>query len=284
MIYAVPIVLALLAAAAIFSIAFAVMPTTNPLAARLRKLESVNDGSIEKVSPIIDRLVSSERKSSMRRLLNEGGMYDRTPLALAQRTLGALAIGIAAGALLIFFMHDNVLAVFAGVMYPLLRWSVPYVRLLRTVRLRKASIARELPDFIDMLATTVQAGLSLNAAMIQATHATTGSLKEELTVLLAEVRLGRPLADSLNAMSERVNETSLTATVSSIVQAENLGSSLTDVLQEVANDSRERRWLRAEEQAAQLPVKMLIPMGLFMIPSLYLMIFGPVLAQLLRAK
>ncbi len=80
-------------------------------------------------------------------------------------------------------------------------------------------------------------------------------------------------------MADRVNENSLTMTVSAIVQAEKLGSDLASILHELAKESRDRRWMRAEEKAAQLPIKMIIPMALFMIPSLYLMIFGPVIAQ-----
>jgi tight adherence protein C len=80
-------------------------------------------------------------------------------------------------------------------------------------------------------------------------------------------------------MADRANENSLSMTVSAIVQAEKLGSDLTDVLRELAKESRDRRWMRAEEKAAQLPIKMIIPMALFMIPSLYLMIFGPVIAE-----
>jgi tight adherence protein C len=120
--------------------------------------------------------------------------------------------------------------------------------------------------------------------MLQATDACTGPLKSELTATLSEIRLGRSRTDALNAMAERVNENSITMMVMAIVQAEKLGSNLADVLQELSMDARDRRWMRAEEKAAQLPIKMIIPMAMFMIPSLYLMIFGPVIAELLQPK
>ena len=72
--------------------------------------------------------------------------------------------------------------------------------------------------------------------------------------------------------------------VTAIVQAEKLGSNLSDVLGELAKEIRDRRWSRAEEKASHLPVKMILPMGLFMIPSLYLMIFGPVIARLVTNR
>ena len=94
-----------------------------------------------------------------------------------------------------------------------------------------------------------------------------------------QVDLARVQGNILNAMAERVNEESTTTMVTAIVQAERLGANLSVVLNELAREIRDRRWSRAEERAASLPVKMLLPMGLFMIPSLYLMIFGPVIAR-----
>jgi tight adherence protein C len=135
-----------------------------------------------------------------------------------------------------------------------------------------------------MLANTVRAGLALNGAMVHAVNSTRGALKEELTSMLSEVRLGRPRADAFNAMAERINEESTTIMVTAIVQAEKLGANLSETLVELANDTRDRRWLRAEEQAARLPIKMILPMALFMIPSLYLMIFGPVVAMLVTQQ
>ena len=85
-------------------------------------------------------------------------------------------------------------------------------------------------------------------------------------------------------MAERVNEDSTTTMVTAVVQAEKLGSNLSVVLGELAKETRDRRWMRAEEKAAQLPIKMILPMALFMIPSLYLMIFGPVIARAVSGR
>jgi tight adherence protein C len=174
--------------------------------------------------------------------------------------------------------------VLVGVFTALVAWRVPNIILSRAVKARKETIRRDLPDFIDFLATTVQAGLALNAALVQATDATQGALRAELTSMLAEIRLGRPRADAFNALAERVNDDSTTTMVTAIVQAEKLGSNLSVVLAELSKEIRDRRWMLAEEKAAQLPIKMIIPMALFMIPSLYLMIFGPVIARVLTGN
>jgi tight adherence protein C len=119
---------------------------------------------------------------------------------------------------------------------------------------------------------------------VHAVNATRGALKAELESMLSEVRLGRPRSDAFNALAERCNEDSLTTMVTAIVQSERLGSNLSEVLRELAKDTRDRRWMHAEERASHLPIKMILPMALFMIPSLYVMIFGPVIAHLVQPK
>jgi tight adherence protein C len=220
----------------------------------------------------------------MRSRLNEAGWYEVSPGALALRGIGAFGIGLSIGVLLIVFLHNNVLGIIIGVLVALVGWRTPSIVLGSAIKARKEMIGRDLPEFLDLLSTTVQAGLSLNAAMIQSADATSGPLHSELESALSEIRLGRSRAEALNAMAERANEKSLTMTVSAIVHAEKLGSDLANVLQELAKESRDRRWSRAEEKAAALPIKMIIPMALFMIPSLYLMIFGPVVAMFVGKK
>ena len=279
-----PIAIAIVGAASIFLIAMSMVPATNVLQTRMRKLERVDEPSLPQHTIIVNQIVSTERKSVLQGQLNEAGWYEVTPAALAIRGLGAFGIGLSVGCLLIFFLHNNVLGAIIGVLVAMISWRVPSFFLSRAIKARKESIGRDLPEFLDLLSTTVQAGRSLNAALIQATDATTGPLHSELTSTLAEIRLGRSREEALNAMADRANENSLTMTVSAIVQSEKLGTDLTDVLHELAKESRDRRWMRAEEKAAQLPILMIIPMALFMIPSLYLMIFGPVIAEFIEHR
>jgi tight adherence protein C len=239
----------------------------------------VDEKSLSQRSIIINQIVSAEHKSTLRSRLNEAGWYEVSPAALALRGIGAFGIGLSVGILLIFFLHNNVLGGIIGVLVALVGWRVPSIFLGQAIKARKEMIGRDLPEFLDLLSTTVQAGLALNAAMIQSVEATTGPLHSELTSSLSEIRLGRSRQEALTAMAERANEKSLTMAVSAIVQAERLGSDLAGVLAELAKESRDRRWMRAEEKAARLPILMIIPMAMFMIPSLYLMIFGPVIAE-----
>jgi tight adherence protein C len=271
-------------AISIFLIVFSAFPANSPMAARLKKLERINEKSISKRLMIIDQIVTKERNSRLQRRLIEAGWYGVTPLAMTMRTIGALGLGLITGLMCVLLMKNTAMGLVTGLFTALVSWRIPSIMLARAIKARKEQIQRALPDFLDLLATTVRAGLSLNAALVQAADAATDALKDELTSLVSEIRLGRPRADAFNAMAERVNDDSTTMMVTAIVQAERLGANLSTVLQELAKEVRDRRWMRAEERAAQLPVKMIIPMAMFMIPSLYLMIFGPVIAQLVTKK
>jgi tight adherence protein C len=280
-----PYAIALCGAASIFLIVLSTFPADSPMSARLKKMERVTERSVLGRAAIIQQIVSKERQSLLQTRLIEAGWYRVTPLAIILRSLGALGLGAAGGlAMMLLLFKNDMLGIATALFAALVAWRIPYIVLDRAIKARKEDVQRELPNFLDLLAATVQAGLALNAALIQAVDATRGALKEELQSMLAEVRLGRPRIDAFNAMAERMNEDSTTVMVTAIVQSERLGSNLSQVLQELAKETRDRRWVRAEERASQLPVKMILPMALFMIPSLYLMIFGPVVARVVMNK
>ncbi|MFN2450618.1 MAG: type II secretion system F family protein, partial [Candidatus Baltobacteraceae bacterium] len=197
------------------------------------------------------------------------------------RGLAVFVLAVAACVTLMRLLSNVSLGMIVAVVLALIAWRLPKVFLDRAIKARKAAVERSLPNFLDMLSTTVRAGLALNAAMIQATDVAVGALQEELRSALAEIRLGRSRGDALSSMAKRVNEPQLTTMVTSILQAESLGSNIAHVLHELAIETRNHRWHRAEERAAQLPVKMVFPMALLMLPSLYVLIFGPVGASLL---
>lgn len=267
-----------------FMIAVSVLPARSPMAARLKKMERINEKSVHQRIKLIDQIVTKERHSRLSQQLVEAGWYGVTPAAMTVRGIGALGIGVVACMISLLLLDGNVLGILIGAFSALVAWRIPAIALSRAVKKRKESIRRDLPDFLDFLGSTVQAGLALNAALVQAADATRGALHDELTSMLAEIRLGRPRADAFNALADRVNEDSTTTMVTAIVQAEKLGSNLSQVLTELAKEIRDRRWSQAEEKAAQLPIKMILPMALFMIPSLYLMIFGPVIARVIVGK
>jgi tight adherence protein C len=155
----------------------------------------------------------------------------------------------------------------------------PLSMLQRAIEARKQQVQRALPDFLDMVASTVTAGLSVNAALGYAIDAAPGALGDELKEALSEVRLGRARADALKAAAKRLNQPEFTTTISAITQAERLGANVSKVLGELSDDVRNHRIMIVEEHAAKLPVMMVFPMAFFFLPSLFVMIFGTLVAN-----
>jgi tight adherence protein C len=278
------------AAASAFCFALSFVPARNPLAVRLTRLEQLTERSTMRRLSRIDEIIGAERRSQLRDRLNNAGWYEVTPAAMVLRGIGGLTAGIAVALLLYFFLPlkpigtvlgvpVKPIALLLGVFIVILAWRAPKIALDRAIAARRERIIRELPDFLDILAATVRAGLALSGALIHAAEVTTGPLRDELQATLSEIRLGRPRADALQAMANRINEPQTSIMVTSVVQAERLGANLATVLHELALDTRNRRWTLAEERAAQVPIKMIFPMGLLMLPALYVMIFTPVVAR-----
>jgi tight adherence protein C len=226
------------------------------------------------------RLLNEQRRESLEVRLQEAGWYDITPAKLLARSgiYGGAGLGI--GFLVLMALHlftpvgFAIVAALAG--FGLYR---PYAELAAAIDRRKLETRRALPDFLDLLGTTTEAGIALNQAIAFAAEGLKGTLGDELRSALEDVRLGRSRAEALTAMAQRLREPELTTVVTALIQSERVGASIGGVIDELAVDSRDRRMMRAEEVAAQLGNKLIFPMALTMLPALFIMIFGGVLAR-----
>lgn len=270
-------------ALSIFLFALSLIPQKSPLRKRLEDI-----GGRNLTGPSVNRLASLEKlfgddgRGELQRQLIEAGWYQVTPAQMGARILGGACIGAAAGLLLALALHQfTLIYAMTGLVLAIVGAYAPLFWLNRAIGSRKMEVQRALPDFLDMVATTVQAGLSVNAALAYAVHAAPGALGDEIKEALSQMRLGRNRAEALRSMSQRVNQPQLTTTVSAITQAERLGSNLSNILNELAEDVRDHRIMVVEEQAAKLPIKMIFPMAFFLLPALFSIIFGSVAAKLL---
>jgi len=273
-------VVAACAAASAFCFGLSLVPARNPLSARLARLAQVTERSTSKRLERIELIIKAETRSRMRDRLNAAGWYRVAVGSLVLRGAAGLLGGLGLAVLLALVLENKVLAMIIGVLAAAVGWRIPKIALDRAIKARRERIARDLPDFLDILASTVRAGLALNGALVHAAESVAGPLHEELASALAEIRLGRPRSDALKGLAERVNEPQTRMMVTSIIQAERLGANLATVLRELALETRNQRWMLAEERAATIPVKMVFPMALLMLPSLYIMIFTPVVAKM----
>jgi tight adherence protein C len=147
-------------------------------------------------------------------------------------------------------------------------------------RKRRDLIRAQLPDALDLLAVSVEAGLGFDGALSKLTDTMDGPLTEEFGLTLNEIRIGESRQDALKKLSERCDTPEVSGFSRAIIQAEQLGISLGRILRVQATDTRLRRQAAAEEKAMKAPIKMLFPTVLFIFPAMFLVILGPAFLNL----
>ncbi len=203
-------------------------------------------------------------------------------------------IGIKGWFLLLIGGGAGLIGYFAG--YPrtlqaLLLWLVlclvsfvlPDLWLSRRIRRRQEEIVSALPDTLDMLVVSVEAGLSFENALLEITNKCNHALARELLQVQRDIGIGLPRRDALQEMSERTGVPDMAQFVSAINQAEDLGISIARVLTVQAEEMRIKRRQRAQEAANKAPIKMLFPMVFLIFPALFAVLLGPGVPSLLRA-
>ena len=150
------------------------------------------------------------------------------------------------------------------------------------IRARREAVRAELPDALDLLAVSVEAGLGFDGAVAKLTDHMDGALVDEFAITMGEIRMGESRQTALKKMAGRVPAPELAAFVRAVVQAEQLGISLGRILRVQAADSRLRRQAAAEEKAMKAPIKMLFPTVLFIFPAMFIVVLGPALINILN--
>ncbi|HPI73089.1 MAG TPA: type II secretion system F family protein [bacterium] len=269
----------------------------DPSTQRLRRLNG------EDATPERKRVVRKKASAGLwlDQLLNRtGGLYhpDSHHAARLQRRLNQagfvseksvrLYIAIKIGLALLFALVYGLLAAFTGrsmgqvlaisLLMAFLALALPDIVLRFKIRTRQRLIAAGLPDALDLLVISVEAGLGLNAALLrvgQDIRLRSLPLSEELLLVNQEMRTGFTREKALRRLAERNKVESLRILVGALVLADRLGTSIADTLRTQADSLRTRVRQAAEEQAAKAGVKMLLPLVLFILPALFIVLLGP---------
>lgn len=292
------IFLLLLVSVSMFILAFAKPKQKEDIAVRLEKIKAnqeftivdkdkaKKDSALQKellkivknLEPISNKIVSEKLRASYQSKLIKAGKYDTTvEVFTSMRIISGIALPVlflAVGYLVLemeitdALMYSPVVA-FGG-------YFLPLARLNRQVDERHRAVFRNLPDLLDLLTICLESGMGINEAMNKVVEKSNKSpLTDELDRTLKEIQLGKPRLQGLRDMAKRIDLRELSSVIISIVQAEQMGTSLAKTLKVQSEIIRDIRWQKAQEMAQKAPIKMIIPIALFIFPTIFIIIFGP---------
>jgi len=300
-----PIVVAGVAAGAILLIFLGLAGSrpVDPVQARLTQLGTMQAKNLEELElqqPFMERTLrpffgrlsgrasrlgsASFTESTEKRLALAGNPADlRVGDWLGIKVVSAVIFGILFFLLFNFVMNTGfIVALALGVAGGAIGYIVPEFWLTRQVHKRQKAILLMIPDTLDLLTISVRAGLGFDAALAKVVEKLVGPLSEEFRRALAEVRVGKARRDALRDIIPRTEVQPLTNFIGAIIQAEQLGVSISKVLQVQSEQLRIERRQRAEEMAAKAPIKMLFPLVGCIFPSLFIVILGPALILIVQ--
>jgi tight adherence protein C len=226
----------------------------------------------------LESRLDEDRRAKIRLALNSAGIY-RTSVAryLGYRVLTAVGVPLAFLLLFVFTGSASTTAVVFVLVLAAVGFVAPAMYVQRRAESRVQKIDHEMPELVDLLVTTVEAGVGFLAALQLASRRVREPLGQELRVALREHGMGITLDDSLRHLSDRSSSRNLGMFVQAIIQGETLGVSIGKILRDLAVDMRKRRRQMAEERAQKAPIKLLFPLVLLILPAMFVVLLGPAL-------
>jgi tight adherence protein C len=287
----------------LIAVSLASQAPADPVQARLSQIGTAGARNLEDlelqepffertIRPLAQRLSNVARRSSSASYTERvekrlalagypGGMRGAEFLGVRLIVSGAIAgLGALLGLLIIHGVIGAVVGLLVGF---IVGYLVPDFWLNRRIRARQHKILVQIPDALDLLTISVRAGLGFDAALAKVTEKMEGPLPDEFQRALAEVRVGRVRRDALRDMITRTEVPALSNFIGAVIQAEQLGVAISKVLQVQSEQLRIERRQRAEEMAAKAPIKMLFPLVGCIFPSMFIVLLGPAMIQIIAS-
>ncbi len=247
-------------------------------------------GLFAKAAPYLSKPALSknaDEQSTLRKKLASAGMRKEAAptLFLASKTAVAALCGIA-GTLLAMQADNDMLNVVGSAIFGAgIGFMLPNLWLSLSISKRAEEIRNGLPDSLDLMVIAVESGLGLDAALMRVSDEMMSvypDLSSEFQIATVETQMGRPRAESLMKMAERTAVQEMRVLVATIIQAEKLGTSIAKALRTQAESLRVKRRQKAEERAQKTAVKLLMPLILFIFPTIFIVLAGPAAIQLME--
>lgn len=241
----------------------------------------------QSLAPVAQKLVSARFADVLRQKLDHAGKRHVQVeqyavyilLCMVGFPVGFYALNVA----LLQYSNDVLLYMIPALIG--LGYFYPLIRLNSEVERRQQAIFRAFPDFVDLLTVCLEAGMGLDAALnLVAKKAQPSPLRDELDYTIQQIRVGQSRGEALKDLARRLDMREVTSFVVAVVQAEQIGTSLSNILKIQSEISRDARWQKAQELAQKAPIKMLFPMILLIFPNIFLIIFGPLVLEYMSGR
>jgi tight adherence protein C len=229
-----------------------------------------------KLAQAFSRLSPSKTKADMELKLDLAGRPNNWGSAefFGVRIAAAIILGVLIF-LIIMMTQGFTTAIFASLVAAALGFFLPLLWLRSKTRKRQDGIIKGLPDALDLLTITVEAGMGFDGALQKVAQKWDNDLAKGFSKVVQEMRLGIPRREALRNMDKTMGVPDVTTFVAAIIQAETLGVSIAKILRIQSEQMRTKRRQRAEEKANKAPIKMLFPMVFLIFPALFIILLGP---------
>ncbi|MDF2606961.1 MAG: type secretion system family protein [Bacillales bacterium] len=232
---------------------------------------------VEQLKRIFSRKLNDEKEVKLEyKLLRAGSPLGMTTVdfRLIQIAIFIIVPFISIGYGLVLQLRLGIL-ILLGLFGIALASYLPHYYLNKKMKYRNKLALKELPDFLDLLTVSLEAGLGFDSAISKVVSKKDGVLNQEFRRCLEEIRLGKTRREAMSGIRNRLTLDEINSFIGSIIQAEKLGIGMVQVLRVQSSEVREQRKQRAEEEAMKAPIKMLFPLVLFIFPSLFIVLLGP---------
>ena len=232
----------------------------------------------------VNRLLPKTWLQGNRDMLVQAGITSEQSLEYLMAARAGLAIALsAATSLALYTAQIGQVMIVVVLACGGLGYLLPVMWVRSRIRKRQAGVLRAMPNALDLLSITVEAGLGFDQALMEVCSKWQNALTEELTTMLKELRLGSSRREALVALARRNPIDEMKSFTTAIIQSDELGSSIARTLATQAEQVRIRRRMRAQEIAQQAAVKMTIPLVLFMLPALFVVLMAPSIPMIMGA-
>jgi tight adherence protein C len=233
---------------------------------------------VSSLGEIVAKRFGGVREDDLRAELMAAGIYTVTPRTLlGYRVLAAVVLPI----IVLLLGSASAISFLVALLMVGAGWMLPLAVVRRKARIRLNEIDRRLPDLIDLLVVTIEAGLGFTGALRIASDNLVGALSDELRLTLQEQTMGLSVEEALDHLAQRADTPGMRSFVRAMAQGDRLGISIGLIMRNLALEMRKRRRKQAEEKAQKAPIKMLFPLVFLIFPSMFIVLLVPALITLL---